>query len=59
MPSDSPMSAHRTVAVNAEALARLLRGIDPSGYLSNELGVAWIDDGSGIALKLVEATDAR
>lgn len=47
------------VCVNAGPLARLLQQADPSGFLSNELGVAWADDGSGYARRLVSATDGR
>ena len=44
--------------VNVAPLERILAAIDPGGYLSNELGVAWIDDGTGVARKLV-GRDAR
>lgn len=38
------------------ALERLLTKIDPGGFLSRELGVAWVDDGSGHARRLVVAS---
>lgn len=46
--------SERTINVNADALARLLKEFDSGGFLSNELGVAWIDgDESGVASHLV------
>jgi hypothetical protein len=45
----------RTVEVNADALGRLLMKADRGGFLSAELGVAWEDDGSGFARKLVRS----
>ena len=44
----------RRVSVKAEELGRLLQSADPGGFLSNGLGVAWEDDGSGFARRLVE-----
>jgi len=50
----SDPSEGRRVSVNAEALARLLRSADPGGFFSNELGVGFEDDGSGIMRRLIE-----
>lgn len=51
--TESKQKTERKVLVNAESLARLLQDVDPGGFMSNELGVAWVDDGSGYARKLI------
>jgi hypothetical protein len=43
----------RKVLVNADALARLLEQVASGGFWSNELGIGYVDDGSGAARKLV------
>lgn len=40
------------ISVNHDALARLLQTADPGGFWSNDLGVRWVDDGSGVSRKL-------
>lgn len=42
----------RTITVYAEPLRNLLVKVDPGGFLSNDLGVSYGDDGSGFARKL-------
>ena len=39
--------------VKENALIYLLKRFDPGGFLTHELGLAWVDDGSGYARKLV------
>jgi hypothetical protein len=47
------------VEVNREALAQLLRDVDPGGFMSNSLGVRFVDDGSGIARQLLSDFEAE
>lgn len=50
----TPDPSPETVRVNADALADLLRRVDPGGFQTNALGVAYTDDGTGVARTLTE-----
>jgi hypothetical protein len=56
-------SGHLTCSQEREvfraALERVLPAIDPGGFLSNELGIGWVDDGSGFARRIVAVLLSR
>lgn len=53
------MEAKRKILVNADALALLLARVDPAGFMSNELGVCYVNDPAGVTSSRLEAQPAE
>lgn len=49
----NPTTESSMLTVPAEAFARILARDDPDGFMSRDLGVIWVDDGTGTASRLV------
>lgn len=47
----------RMILVNVEALEALLQRVDPGGFQSGDLGVAWVSDDSGLTRSLIMSTE--